>query len=49
MKVFALSWIVAAALALNLMLTGCSFQVGVGWHGETNLDNRTASPAQAKK
>lgn len=43
MRLFVMSWILAAILAVNLMLTGCSFGVQIGYHGQSGVDNREAS------
>lgn len=35
-------------LTVIILLTGCSFQVGIGWHGETAVDDRQFSDKKSK-
>ena len=30
-------------IAVGVALTGCTFQVGIGYHGKTGIDDREAS------
>lgn len=43
MRTFWSVWSVAAVLSLGLVLSGCSFKVEVGYHGQTGTDDRQAS------
>jgi hypothetical protein len=42
MKVYIALQVLTALLAIHL-LTGCSFKVETGWHGQTGRDDRVIS------
>ncbi len=35
-------------VTLGVILSGCSFQVGIGWHGESAIDDRTFTDSKKK-